>query len=185
MKLSHILPLVVGSAAAGILASTSPAHALTYNWTINWTGGGTYTGTFNGSGTLNETSGTVTSLTGDINGSNITALDINNISGWGNTDQQYPVTNQGIGFVTANGNQYSLIDISGTKYLTEYSTANGNLWAEVGFDIPSGTPVPFDIPGGATIPSVGALLALGAMRKARKSLASKTRLANPVCTSVS
>ncbi len=33
--------------------------------------------------------------------------------------------------------------------------------------------VPFDIPGGATIPAIGSLLALGAMRKARKSLASK------------
>ncbi|WP_143046363.1 hypothetical protein [Trichormus sp. NMC-1] len=46
-------------------------------------------------------------------------------------------------------------------------------------------PVPFDIPGGATIPVAGSLLALGAMRKVKKSIALKTRIANPVTTTVS
>jgi hypothetical protein len=39
--------------------------------------------------------------------------------------------------------------------------------------------VPFDISGSATIPAVGVLL-LAARWKARKSIASKTRTANPV-----
>ncbi|MBD2569571.1 hypothetical protein [Anabaena lutea] len=45
--------------------------------------------------------------------------------------------------------------------------------------------VPFNIPGGATIPTVGSLFALALMRKAKKSLASKTPIANPVETVVS
>jgi|GEM_PF-1382777 len=45
--------------------------------------------------------------------------------------------------------------------------------------------VPFDIPGGATIPAVGGLLALGLMRKARKSLASNTRVSKPMSEIVS
>jgi hypothetical protein len=65
-------------------------------------------------------------------------------------------------------------------------SGNGQSLGDTQFQLtPTAAAVPFDIPGGATIPSVGALLALGAMRKARKSIASKTRLANPVCASVS
>lgn len=45
------------------------------------------------------------------------------------------------------------------------------------------TAVPFDIPGGATIPTVGSLIALGAMRKVRKTIASK--IANPATSAVS
>ncbi|MEH2364418.1 hypothetical protein [Nostoc sp.] len=45
--------------------------------------------------------------------------------------------------------------------------------------------VPFDIPGGGTIPAVGGLLALGLMRKARKSLASNTRISEPISEMVS
>ncbi|MEA5516396.1 hypothetical protein [Nodularia sp. UHCC 0506] len=47
MKLSRILPLVVGSGAAGVLAGTSPAQAL--RWTANniiFDDGGTLTGSF-------------------------------------------------------------------------------------------------------------------------------------------
>ncbi|MDD1413105.1 hypothetical protein MEN41_00105 [Dolichospermum sp. ST_con] len=33
MKLSQILPLVIGSAVAGVVASMSPAQAIT--WTLN------------------------------------------------------------------------------------------------------------------------------------------------------
>ncbi|MEH2192234.1 MAG: hypothetical protein V7K98_06160 [Nostoc sp.] len=51
-------------------------------------------------------------------------------------------------------------------------TANGNAIA-----------VPFDTPGGATIPTVGSLVALGAMIKVRKTIASK--IANPVTSAVS
>lgn len=54
-------------------------------------------------------------------------------------------------------------------------TANGDTF--------SATPVPFDIPGGTTIPTVGSLLALGAMRKARKTIASK--IASPAISVVS
>jgi hypothetical protein len=45
------------------------------------------------------------------------------------------------------------------------------------------TPVPFDIPGGATFPTLGSLLALGVMRKARKFTANK-QLANTVTETV-
>jgi hypothetical protein len=68
----------------------------------------------------------------------------------------------------------------GTGY---YQEAEGGIGGTIIYT--AAASVPFDIPGGATIPAFGGLLALGAMRKARKSIASKTRLANPVCASVS
>ncbi|WP_373528405.1 DVUA0089 family protein [Nostoc sp.] len=56
---------------------------------------------------------------------------------------------------------------------------------ESSYTVINSAAVPFDIPGGATIPAVGGLLALGLMRKARKSLASNTRFSKPISEMVS
>ncbi|MBD2627655.1 hypothetical protein [Trichormus variabilis] len=55
-------------------------------------------------------------------------------------------------------------------------SSGSNLYTTNVFATPSAA-VPFDIPGGATIPVAGSLLALGAMRKVKKTIALKTRIA--------
>ncbi|MBD2567702.1 hypothetical protein [Anabaena lutea] len=56
---------------------------------------------------------------------------------------------------------------------------------DITFTASASAAVPFDIPGGATIPTVGSLFALALMRKAKKRLAAKTLVVNPVETVVS
>ncbi|MBD2694985.1 hypothetical protein [Anabaena catenula] len=195
MKLSHILPLVVGSAAAGVFASMSPAQALT-TWTLNSTtfSDGSYvTGSFNYDET--NTSLSAAAYTG------VSILLFNNT----NTQlASYTLAN------LADSNGYTLRLGDGTYWVRIYNAPS--FWTNVsspvfitGFTaygqsatfgsnqlgsgssgtITASAAVPFDIPGGATIPTVGSLLALGAMRKVKKSLALKTRIANPVTTTVS
>ena len=201
MKLSHILPLVVGSAAA-ILASMSPAHALTYtlnNFTYDndqYTATGSFdydtvAGYSNVNVTFSEGATALFTFT-DVNSqpspgwnNNTDTIDYvttgsASLFGYFHIEGELPFSTIGVVPVGTNSNGY------GTYFYL--STVGGNYSLDNNGAYLSGTasaPVPFDIPGGATIPSVGALLALGAMRKARKSLASKTRLANPVCASVS
>jgi hypothetical protein len=198
MKLSHILPLVVVSAAAGVLATTSPADALTWNLNnVTFTDGATATGSFDyNAGSFSNVNITVqqgASTFATFNTGNVVTVDGGgNESSASNLWVKYP------GF----GAQEVRFSISGSFADTLTPTFNlvaNGLWGpgdtyyglsefqRIGLASGSVTTnaVPFDIPGGATIPSVGALLALGAMRKARKSIASKTRLANSVCASVS
>lgn len=174
MKLSRILPLVVGGAVAGIVVSgASPAQALTYNWN--------YTGLSNTSGTFDETGGTITSFTGTVDGTAITGLlPIGIIIGGAGVDNLFPLTGSGVGFSTASD-----------TFAIYFSGGLTNIWQEGFGDIigtgvfnatPNATPVPFDIPGGATIPTVGSLFALGLMRQAKKRLAAKTLVVNPVET---
>ncbi|MEH2162197.1 MAG: hypothetical protein V7K38_14425 [Nostoc sp.] len=73
---------------------------------------------------------------------------------------------------------------------TSYTPTSGAIYASAGtrrFDLVTANgdaiAVPFDTPGGATIPTVGSLVALGAMIKVRKTIASK--IANPVTSAVS
>ncbi|MBD2208476.1 hypothetical protein H6G27_01150 [Nostoc linckia FACHB-104] len=194
MKLFRILPLVVGSAAAGILANTSPAHALT--WTLNnvtFADGATATGTFDYDAVSNTYSNlNITLSSGTIySSSSFNTSHINfqqnyrfsvcsNGSGCFNSQYLYLIFSNNLSnlpaTVTVLGHSYGLTNSSGNITISQSLTSG---------TISSTAAVPFDIPGGATIPSVGALLALGAMRKTRKSIASKTRIANPVTATVS
>jgi hypothetical protein len=172
MKLSRILPFVVGSAAAGILVSSvSPAQALVFN-----VGGTDYD---------------VTTATGTYN-SLITQLQSE--PWWGNSAlavQFASTVNNQLGL--PNGGQGPFFAF-GTGLFINSQVWSGSGVSQIGIDSTTtitwatttpATPVPFDIPGGATIPTVGSLLALALMRKAKKSMASKTRIANPVSTTIS
>jgi hypothetical protein len=192
MKLSHILPFIVGSAAA-ILASTSPAHALDFNWSFSNVTGDT-------PGTV---TGTVTRLVeGTNSGSSPVVVTVTSSPLAGSVGVYNWLDDLGTGFTVTLGNitqASSYFQMGGYSLFLGTAAGNGTYYPQLiggGYNIANNTldasvsftpaaSVPFDIPGGATIPSVGALLALGAMRKARKSIASKTRLANPVCASVS
>jgi hypothetical protein len=187
MKLSYILPLVVGSAAAGVLASTSPAHALDFNF--NFTGNnGTVSGTIYGLQnnttssasdiTINSTSNPFQLYHGSIYNTSLNS----NFTTFSNsfTVSNGQITSANFSFTST---QVFLTLNSQTPYYNYQNNAVATNTSNITYS--SATPVPFDIPGGATIPSVGALLALGAMRKSRKSVASKTRLANPVTAMVS
>jgi hypothetical protein len=197
MQLSRILPLVVGGAVAGIVVSgASPAQALTWTWNytdgagINASGTFTTNDTPNGSGFY-----TITDITGTRNGIAITGLSAP--GGLGGNDN---LISQSSPYLTFNGFTYSwngsFVNVynqgngtwrSGVNSANSGTSFNGDL-TSITFTAsvnPSPTPVPFDIPGGATIPTVGSVFALGLMRKAKKSLAVKTRVANPEKTLVS
>jgi hypothetical protein len=171
MKLSRVLPLVgCMFTAVGILASTSPAHALTYNW--NFDGLANTSGTFD----LDSTETVITAWDGQVGGVTITSLFTP--GSYNGNDNAYPLGPNGVSFSTGsidynlfaqNVNTYELDGSDSSTFTGGFTTT-----------APSSSSVPFNIPGGATIPTVGSLLALGAMRKARKSIASKTRSANPV-----
>lgn len=190
MKLSRVLPLVgCMFTAVGILASTSPAHALAYTWSFeeqNNNAAASGSGTFD----LDSTGTLITAWDGQVGGVTITSLFPANpsTSSFNSNDNVYPLTSNGVSFATANNNytlwlhsqdplnpapyELDVFDSSGT------TTPSSSDFGAFTTNAPSS--VPFNIPGGATIPTVGSLLALGAMRKARKSIASKTRGANPV-----
>jgi hypothetical protein len=189
MKLSQILPLVVGSAAAGVFASTSPAHALDFNfsWTDSTNGygvSGTVYGLVDNStsaatqvfGQSNVPGDTGWMFTNPYSGFNSFTVTNGTITSYLWLSDQNNQRMQLVSPNSGNGGYHGYYTFGGTEVTTYFSS-------EPNFGQTAA--VPFDIPGGATIPSVGALLALGAMRKARKSIASKTRLANPVCASVS
>lgn len=211
MKLGHISALIgAATVALGIAAFPSSAHALTYSWDINLSVNG-YTATgqiYTDTNTPNQvlqssnfTSYTINlingstsdTLTGTIAGSLGTAglkinstgssLDLPNLGSF----QAVDISNSNgsrlyFGYPNASGSIPNLlitlagVGSSGTG--TTSDLAGSNTFA-------TATPVPFEIPGGATIPSIGALLALGAIRGVRKSIASNTRIANPVCETVS
>jgi hypothetical protein len=178
-SLSRLLPLVVGSAAAGVLASMSPAHALTYNWS--------FSGLANTSGTFDTAADgtTITSWNGQVGG--VAIANLLNAGGLGGNDNLYPLTDNGVSF-NDSFFFYNIFKSSELGWVLGKGTTNSGFNFNRGvFDgefNATAVPVPFDIPGGATIPAVGSLLALGAMRKAKKSIASKTRIANPVINPV-
>jgi hypothetical protein len=211
MKLSHIFLLVVGSAAASILASTSPAHALDFNFTFTTDQGSiqpiTVTGSIYGlvdNSTSSATSVVVTSVSDNnfaaVLGFNLLNVEnqihnsftvtngaITNASYYAyglQNPSTYPYIGLLLGTQPGFGGNYNYLDVITSASSQQLSSYNLEGFGGATYSSASAS-VPFDIPGGATIPSVGALLALGAMRKARKSIASKTRLANPVCASVS
>ncbi|MBE9218958.1 hypothetical protein [Dolichospermum flos-aquae] len=145
--LSRLLPLVVGSAAAGVLASMSPAKAVVL--------------------TVAGTSYNVTTINGTYNDNN---KKIESTPWWGDMSIAQSLSS------SLPGN-FAHYEISGTVHT--YMNSNPKAWDSGSIHTYAvATPVPFDISGSATIPAVGALL-LAARWKARKSIASKTRTANP------
>ncbi|MBD2694025.1 hypothetical protein [Anabaena catenula] len=194
MKLSRILPLVVGSAAAGILASSaSPAHALV--WTlenVQFEDGATATGQFDydpatssyvsisinisngthyGSGPLGYDFFTNDFVTGDSN-----FLVLSSQSNYLNLFFSSPLSTTQEIISLGNDSSYGLLSGGEPVFDSSSLLTSGSV---------NSTAVPFDIPGGATIPTVGSLFALALMRKAKKSIASKNRIASPVNTVVS
>ncbi len=194
MKLFRILPLVFGSAAAGIL-SWSPAHALDFNFRFNGspTGTGSSTGTVSGTiyglsnGTgVSASSITVTSATGfsgfpltftgtpnsfNVVGGLITSASFSGISG------AYNLYLNSLG-VGANALQKTVsIFPSSVQSLGNTSGFTGVTYTSV--------PVPFD-GNGASLSGGAILLALFlTMKKGRNIIASKTGIANPLTTTVS
>lgn len=184
MKLFRILPLVVGSAAAGILASTAPAQALNWDWSYSApdiTASGTYTTT----DTPINGYYTITGITGTRNGFNITGLvspGEGNVNVYPGNDLKLTLlglpSSDGISFLV-DATPFGEVNLYGNGEVVNESLDNFNS-IEVSYlstAVSEPEQVPFDIPGGATIPALGGLLALGAMRKVRHRIASKTRIA--------
>jgi hypothetical protein len=184
MKLSRILPLVVGTATVGILASSaSPAQALLV--------------------TVNGTDYNVSTVTQSYN-QNPGLLQSQ--PWWGSQSLATQFATQ-VGLAFGSPNSFGIFGNRGPLFA--YNASPTDSPTEVftsAFDFMVGaqertvnpqttyvfaiateatpTPIPFDIPGGATIPTVGSLFALALMRQARKSIASKNRIANTVTTKV-
>ncbi|WP_414530596.1 hypothetical protein [Nodularia chucula] len=208
IKLSHILtlPLVVGTAATAVVASTLPAHALT--WTANnilFADGGTLTGSFDfvgnayqnvnltltGPAILGAAGTTPSGPNGTItfNSAAQNAVAANPVLFWFTNDGQFfnfvpPATvtfSTGV-FITG-------LDLTTPGITTPGPASNYGVFGSIPVDYASGNfvsqDIPFDIPGGATIPTIGAVLALGLMRKAKKSLALKAQMSQNISSKVS
>ncbi|MBO1053827.1 MAG: hypothetical protein HEQ25_18055 [Dolichospermum sp. DET73] len=176
--LSRLLPLVVGSAAAGVLALMSPASGIpitTYEWTINGVGPKN-----SGSGTFTKDGNLITSWSGQFGGKKIKK--IIDAGGLLSNDNTWPISGGlfgkgGVSWEMDGGTIYKIFEnthpfSSGPSHFT---LEEGKLPYSVLFNAKE---VPFDISGFATIPAVAAFV-LAARWKARKSIASKTRTANP------
>lgn len=185
MKLFRILPLVFGSAAAGIL-SWSPAHALDFNFSINGPSNSTVDGI----------------IYGLSNGTNVQASSVKVTSATGFSIAT-PLTFNGGGTFTVAGNTITSALYSGASGLYSlYINQNGfngltlttpgnpptisqSLTNTSGLAGVTYTPVPFD-GNGASLSGGAILLALFlTMKKGRNIIASKTGIANPLTTTVS
>ena len=161
LKSLSLLPLVVGSAAAGVLALMSPAKAVVL--------------------TVNGTSYNVTSIPGSFT-SNQPALQ--STPWWGKKQLAKDFATAGLNASPAflNAFAYNLVTIDDEPNVAFYSLSDfPNNPQYTGIDSVgsfAATPVPFDFDGG-TIPAVVGAFVLAARWKARKSIASKTRTANP------
>jgi hypothetical protein len=198
MKLSYILPLFVGSAAAYVFTSTSPAHALT-TWNLNnaqFSDGSYVTGSFEYDETNNDPNAAAygavnVTLYSEFyrNTVSFSANDI--IDGSSASYLKLVFGDYWLGIANSTGDYWydagSNVPFSaGSTYGVGNFGLNQGGFGTIGAVVPSVVAaVPFDIPGGATIPTLGSLLALGPMRKVRKNIALKTRLANPATETIS
>ncbi len=173
MKLSQILPLVVGSAVAGVVVSMSPAQALTWNW--NYTGTGvTASGTFTTTDTPVGGYYTVQGITGTRNSKTITGLvpaGSGNSKVYLNNDLLF----SGTGF-TGNGISYY---VSGVPYAqVNLSVFSGSVYDMTGSSTTqvsfSATPVPFDTTPGAILPTIPILALMYRWKQSRSRIALKT-----------
>ncbi len=195
MKLFRILPLIIGSVAAGILASTLPAHALDFKFNFTGVDNNTVEGTIYGlqdNGTSSASDITIDSTSNPAQLYRGSIYSPSNNSFFSTNANSFTVANgilTSASFSFTSDQVYLQLnnDLAGFGSDNFFQNNNAPTFGPSGFSgaTYSSADVPFDIPGGATIPAVGGLLALGLMRKARKRIASKTRIANPVCASVS
>jgi hypothetical protein len=186
MKLSRIFPLVLGCSAVGIVASTSPAHALTWSWSYSGAGvaaSGAFTTSTTGSGELiTALSGTRSRTIAPLSTFAITSAVPTGFNGADNIVSGLSpyLTTNGFSFQVPIGNIGTIWNVNvrrtATGWLETRTRGATTQTTVVNF---SATPIPFDIPGGAAIPSVGGLFALGLMRKMKKKIASNAPIANP------
>jgi hypothetical protein len=190
MKLFRILSFLLGSTAFILASKAYPAKAL--DWTWSYTGSGiSASGTF----TTNNTpdgSGfyTISGISGTRNGILISGLSAPGLLGL--NDNRISASSPHLtlfGFTYSwNGSFVNVDNVLGIwtegRSALNFGTNFSLGAATVNFTASPSTPVPFDIPGGATIPTVGSLFALALMRKAKKRLAAKTLVVNPVETVV-
>ncbi len=175
MKLTPIIAGLIGSATvATTIFSSSPAHALT--WTLN-------NFTFSDLTTFSRPDDTVTGSFDYDGVSTISNVNIisttNNVSTVINTGAVVtpPVGNRNYLFGSISGTYVRLVFNSSLPSAIPNFTTVSPLTSAIytGNTAVSGNVssvgVPFEIPGGATIPALGSILALGAMRKIRKSTA--------------
>jgi hypothetical protein len=202
----HLVSLLVGVAAAGSVTSVSPAQALTWNLNNVRFGFGasdTATGSFNYDATNN--SYTNVFITVNVGGGSVVqTFTQSNVVGAGSSNSSLfveadrgastiPTTARYLGlrliFAEELGNTIGTsIDIetsNGDSYLYTNATpllpTQNNPFNRLNVQgEASVTSVPFDIPGGATIPTVGSILALGAMRQFKKRMIAKNSVSSPV-----
>ncbi len=155
MKLSQILPLVVGSAVAGVVASMSPAQAISWNFTYTNDNNDTTTLILTSTDTATDINGyyQITSLSGtQFRGQNatISLLPINTFLGndnlfnpLGTIDATVPlVTNGGIGY-QVDSTHYSISYSRFGSYRDRVNSTNPD-YNITNFSVTSATPVPFD-----------------------------------------
>ncbi|WP_353931366.1 hypothetical protein WJM97_01835 [Okeanomitos corallinicola TIOX110] len=189
MKLSRILPLVVGGAVAGMVVSAaSPAQALEFNWTITNL---TFADGSTGSGTLtyDDVLGQIT----DVN-INISSVPLGNISLVAPPSSNIASSSSSVLQIFSTAGTFEGLQLNFSPVL---NTANpgitagfyGNTVAGVNSSLTSGTiasaAVPFDTPAGQAMATVGSLFAIGLMRQVKKRLAVKKLVVNPMETVVS
>jgi hypothetical protein len=207
MKLGRISALIgAATVALGIAAFPSSAHALTYAWDINLSVNG-YTATgqiYTDTNILNTLLGNnVTDYTIQVsNGVISDTLKYGSTTGSGLQGLQIDPTGNflvvlqdgnfaSVDITNANGSRlyfgYPLLTgLTPNLLIAVNGSSSGSTTSSVlGSTIFATASVPFEIPGGATVPAIGALLVLGAIRRVRKSIASNTDIANPVCETVS
>ncbi|MFQ4146225.1 hypothetical protein [Chlorogloeopsis sp. ULAP02] len=185
MKLSNIFSLVLGCCSAiGIVASTSPAHALAWTFNLNFNDGAVATGSFDYNGgiysNINITvSGGITTAAGKV---------FNDADLVGSAGNNFAVQNSGgTDFFYLQNNRDS-------DWSNPLALSYGQIYAQIrspGIELnPSASgiavapQVPWHSDAGAAIP-VGSLLLLGAMRKVKKRVASNICILNPETGKVS
>ena len=192
MRISRFLPLVVGSAAAGILASiASPANAIVFNVSGTDYDITTTTTTYS-PGLLTQLQSqpwwqndilaqAAATAVGSSFGTTSTPFTSGPLFAYNTGSDPYVgdyvqfYANFGPGRSYATGVESSAAGIS------DFFSSNPATFAV----IQQATPVPFET-GDATIPiAVSSLIALGAFRKVKQTIALKTRVANPIKTVVS
>lgn len=192
MKYVHFFSLLIGSGAASILASTSPAQALSWNLNATFTDGGTARGSFDYNVATSAYSNVDVAVSGPAYTYNFTTASI------------YPgetsSSNLTLCELGASCKPGAVSGYSGPRMVkvganTSWSNPAASLsssqyyfgWAGGGASLRSGsvTSVPFEIPGGSTMLTLGSVLALSLMRKARKIVASNTHIVNPASGTIS
>ncbi|WP_016950593.1 hypothetical protein [Anabaena sp. PCC 7108] len=187
MKLSRILPLVVGGAVTGIVVSSaSPANALIFNFNGVDYDVTTVTGSYTTFQSQIQNSPWWGSANNDTNFINFLTNVVGNSFG-------YPIPLGTLGIsgtldhAPAFATSFNGVSVSGSALAADGFIDDFNFSPNQSVVYAVGTAsvtVPFDTPGGATIATVGSLFALGLMRKAKKRLAAKKLVVNPVETVV-